>query len=119
FKPTSKLFGEANPNDHVGLLELAHHSADQSRAQFRAQVGQIGRRAIGGKHELFSVARQRVDRMLQLDQGGALSGQELQVVDDQQFDTPILAAKAWQTTAAKRPDEQRRELLGRKKNRVE
>ena len=68
----------------------------EPRGQLRPQLGQFGRRAVGGEDQLPALAEERVDGVEQLDLGGPLADEELQVVDHQQPDAAVLAAEAGQ-----------------------
>ena len=60
---------------------------------FRTQRVQRGRRTIRREDQLPALAQQAVDRVQQFDQRGPLAGEKLDVVQNQQLDAAILAAK--------------------------
>ena len=111
--PPGHLADDAQPGGVVGRLDAANQPAGQPRGQLRPQLGQLGRRAVGGEDQLPPFAQKRVDRVQQFDLRGPLADEELQVVDDQQPDAAVLAAEAGQAAAAQGLEEMAGELLGR------
>ncbi len=112
-KPPRHLPHNAQPRGIIGGFDQADHAALEPRRQLRPQFGQIGRRAIRGEHQLPALAQQFVDGVQQLDLRGALSDQEMQIVQQQQLHAAVLAAEIGKPAAAQRLQEPAGEMLRR------
>lgn len=118
FQPSCKMVRQTETRWSIGQFHLANHAACQASGQFGPQLDQVCRRSVGGERQLGTVADQRIDRVQQFDECGPFAGEKLQIVDHQQIDSPVLAAKVRQAVAAQCFDKIRGELLGRQEHAI-
>ena len=69
-------------------MQISHHAAAKARAQPVFNAGKIGRRFVGGNHNLLAGIHQRIECMEELFLRIVLADQELQIIHHQHINGP-------------------------------
>ena len=104
-------FEDLHPQRLVERHHLDAEAAGEPRAHALVERLEIGRRAVGGDHDLAAGIEQRVQRVAELVLE-RLALQELHVVDDQQIDRPHRLLEGDRGVRLQRGDEAVHEALG-------
>ena len=78
-------FQDLQPQLFAERAHLDHEPAGKPRAHAVVEAFEVGRRTVGGDHDLTAGVDQRVERVAELGLG-RLALQELQIVDHQHVD---------------------------------
>jgi len=84
------------------MFDSTHQPAGNSGRQFRPESAEFVWWAIRCQNQLPTLAKQRVDRVLEFNERCSLAGKELDVVDRQYIDFSTLASKAGQAAPLQR-----------------